>query len=179
MILLTTKRLILRQMQEDDLQAFHEYRSDPQVCHFQGYEPMSIKECREYIKDQNYDAFGKEEGWIQYGIIKKKTNLLIGDCGIRLYDNNLRQAEIGMSLSRKEQKKGFAHEAMIGIIDYLFEVKNVHRIQEIVFADNLSAVKALEQLGFRKEAHKKESYFHKGKWVDEYYYGMLLKDWKN
>ena len=39
------KRLRLRILRPDDLDAFHAYRSDPVVAKYQGWEPMTTREA--------------------------------------------------------------------------------------------------------------------------------------
>ena len=61
--------------------------------------------------------------WVQYGIEKIETKQLIGDCAIKLNQNDTRIAEIGMTISHHEQQKGFAKECFIGIVQHLFNKK--------------------------------------------------------
>jgi RimJ/RimL family protein N-acetyltransferase len=87
------------------------------------------------------------------------------------------QCELGCTLSKDHQGKGFATEAMKITIDYLFNSLNKHRIIGSVDPKNSSLIRLLERLNFRKEAHFKESLLIDGKWVDDIVYGLLKSEW--
>lgn len=86
-------------------------------------------------------------------------------------------AEIGITISHKQQRKGYAKEALIGILNFLFNLEDFHRVTEIVDVENEASIKLLESIGFKKEGHFIENIFFKGKWGSEYQYAMLKKDW--
>lgn len=178
MVNISTKRLHIRNLQIDDIDDFHSYRSNPEVTLYQGFDVMNKTQALEFIKVQKDNIFGSPGKWGQYGIIEMRTNKLIGDCAIKLTENDPRIAEIGMTLNPHFQKQGFAKEAMIGIITWLFDVKGIHRISEIVDVENFSSIKLLESLGFNKEGHFVENIFFNGKWGSEFQYAMLKREWK-
>ncbi len=41
----------------------------------------------------------------------------------------------------------------------------------------ISSIRMIERLKFRKEAHFKESYHLRGEWVDDIIYALLRKEW--
>jgi len=88
------------------------------------------------------------------------------------------QCELGCTLSKKQQGKGFATEAMKITIDYLFNTLNKHRITASVDPENENSIRLLERLNFRKEAHLKESLLINGKWVDDVQFALLKSEWK-
>jgi len=83
------------------------------------------------------------------------------------------QAEIGCTLSKNYQNQGYATEALGAMIEYLFLTLNKHRIIASVDPRNTASIRLIERLGFRKEAHFKESYYLRGEWVDDIIYAML------
>ena len=173
-----TNQLIIRNLQLEDLENFHRYRCNPEVTQYQGFDVMDENECETFIKSQLDKYFGKKGEWVQYGIIQLSTQQLIGDCAIKLQENDPRIAEIGITISHLKQKKGFAKEAMLGILSFLFDEKNLHRVQEIVDVENIASIKLLESIGFRKEGHFIENIFFKGRWGSEFQYAMLHSEWK-
>ena len=46
---------------------------------------------------------------------------------------------------------------------------------------NASAIKVIEQLGFKREARFRKNYFDEidGDWFGEYQYGLLREEWKH
>lgn len=174
-----TKRLLIRHLELNDLQDFYSYRSNPDVTKYQGFDVMTIQEAEFFIKNNSTKYFGKAGEWVQYAIENTETGKLIGDCAIKLDHCDDRIAEIGITISHIEQQKGFAKEVMIGILNFLFEKKNIHRIVEIVDAENVASIQLLKSLGFKQEGHFIENIFFKGKWSSEYQFALLHREWIN
>ena len=126
---------------------------------------------------KNPTEFNQPESWFQLVIIEKESGEIIGDVGVHFIGEDGFQCELGCTVSKKQQGKGFATEAMKITIDYLFNSLNKHRIIGSVDPENVSSIRLLERLSFRKEAHFKESLWVDEKWVDDVIYGLLKKEW--
>lgn len=171
-----TVRLEIRNLQAKDLEDFNVYRSNPEISKYQGFDVQSLEESKVFIERQSDKKFGKPGEWVQYGIVNSKTGRLIGDCAIKL-EEDIRIATIGITLSHKEHKKGYAKEAMFGILEFLFSREDFHRVEEIVDTENTASINMLESIGFRREGHFVENIFFNGKWGSEYQYAMNKSDW--
>ena len=51
------------------------------------------------------------------------------------------------------------------------------RIIASVDPRNTVSIRLIERIGFRKEAHFKESYYLRGEWVDDLIYAKLKEEW--
>jgi RimJ/RimL family protein N-acetyltransferase len=174
-----TKQLKIRHLELSDLSDFHIYRSNPEVTKYQGFDVMTIEQAVEFIKENSTKYFGNAGEWVQYGIENIETRQLIGDCAIKLDQYDTRVAEIGITISHLEQKKGYAKEVLIGVLTFLFDTKEIHRVVEIVDAENTASINLLKSTGFRQEGHFIENIFFKGKWGSEFQYAMLKREWGN
>lgn len=174
---ITTQRLKIRDLKLTDLNDFYVYRSNPDVTKYQGFDVMTIEQAKEFIQSQQDKKFGKAGEWIQYGIENKATKQLIGDCAIKLDKYDVRIAEIGITISHFEQKKGYAKEVLLGVLTFLFDTKNILRVVEIVDAENIASINLLKSIGFKQEGHFIENIFFKGKWGSEFQYAMLKREW--
>ncbi|MGE5354777.1 MAG: GNAT family N-acetyltransferase [Deltaproteobacteria bacterium] len=172
-----TTRLNIRHLELSDLSDFHFYRSNPEVTKYQGFDVMTIEQAEKFIKDNSAKRFGKAGEWVQYGIENIETRQLIGDCAIKLDQYDTRIAEIGITISHLEQKKGFAKEVLLGVLTYLFDSKEIHRVVEIVDAENMASINLLKSTGFKQEGHFIENIFFKGKWGSEFQFAMLKREW--
>lgn len=177
-LIIHTRRLKIRNMISTDLMSFYEYRSNPEVTKYQGFDVMSKEEYENFIDSQKNKEFGNPGEWVQYAIVDKSTDKLLGDCAIKLQEADPRIAEVGITISHMYQNNGVAKEAMMGILGFLFDKKEIHRIEETVDAENVVAIKLLQGIGFRKEGHFIENIFFKGKWGSEFQYAMLNREWK-
>ncbi|HVT85962.1 MAG TPA: GNAT family protein [Chitinophagaceae bacterium] len=176
-LLIETNRLRIRNLTVSDLHDFHLYRSNPEVTRYQGFDVFTLKEAKAFIEEHTEKVFGAAGEWVQYGIEEKTTGGLIGDCAIKLDRNDTRLAEIGITISPNEQRKGFAKETLLAILNFLFSHDDFHRVTETVDADNIASIALLKSVGFRQEGHFIENIFFKGKWGSEYQFAMLKREW--
>ena len=174
---ISTDRLWIRNLCPDDLAGFHHYRSNPEVTKYQGFDVFSMEQAAQFIREQTGKEFGKPGEWVQYGIENKTSGKLVGDCAIKLDKYDTRQAEIGITISPGEQKKGYAKETLLAILGFLFSRDDFHRVTETTDAENMAAVRLLKSVGFRMEGHFIENIFFKGKWGSEYQFAMLKSEW--
>lgn len=175
---LTTERIIIRPLELSDLNDFLVYRSNPEVTKYQGFDVMNVDQAAAFIQQNRIKKFGEAGEWVQYGIEKRNTEDLIGDCAIKLDQFDTRIAEIGITISHLEQKKGYAKEALLGILSFLFNTQKIHRVVEIVDTENAASIQLLKSMGFKLEGHFVENIFFKGKWGSEFQYALLKSEWE-
>ena len=174
---LDTKRLIIRPITLDDKNEIFEYRSDTETNKYQGWIPKTIDDVETFIGKIS-KQINEPETWFQFVIIEKETQKIVGDLGIHFFDSENRQVEIGCTLNKEFQNKGYATESIKRVIDYLFKELNKHRIITSIDPDNKNSIRLVERIGFRKEAHFVESLLINGKWVDDLIYALIEKDWE-
>src|SRR5688572_14028012 len=84
----TTCRLLIRNLRIEDLEEFHAYRSEPEVTRYQGFGTFTIQQAASFIMEQKDKVFGNPGEWVQYAIVNMQTQKLVGDCAIKLDENN-------------------------------------------------------------------------------------------
>jgi [ribosomal protein S5]-alanine N-acetyltransferase len=170
MLRLESERLIIRNLKEEDLDAFVSYRSDPSVAKYQGYEVLNKKAAFEFIILQKEASLSLAGNWMQFAIADKISNKLIGDCAVRLSEEKLRTADIGCTISPSHQQKGYACEALSALIHYLLDEAGQKKIQAVIDAENKASVNLMASLHFKKE--KEEIVKFKGNWCKEVKYSF-------
>lgn len=172
--ILHTDCLQLRPITPADAKAIFAYRSDAQTNQYQSFIPESIGEVTEFIEDcaPELDELGT---WFQLVIIHTETDQIIGDLGIHSLDEN--QVELGVTIAKEFQGRGYANEAMMNVMDFLFTQQKKHRIIASLDPRNTACISLMDRLGFRKEAHFIESYYQDGEWLDDVQYGILNREW--
>ncbi|WP_415327298.1 GNAT family N-acetyltransferase [Chryseobacterium sp. MMS23-Vi53] len=173
---LFTERLLLRDITIDDKQAIFDYRSDAEANKFQSWIPETLEDVESFIQRNNKE-FNQPESWYQILITDKETKAVIGDIGIHFFGNENLQVELGITLNKFFYGKGYASEALTGVIDYLFNDLNKHRVMASIDPDNVDSMKLMERIGLRKEAHFVKSLFWKNNWVDDVIYAVLKEEW--
>ena len=124
---LDTKRLIIRPITLDDKNEIFEYRSDAETNKYQGWIPKTIDDVEIFIGKIS-KQINEPETWFQFVIIEKETQKIVGDLGVHFFDSENRQVEIGCTLKKEFQNKGYATESVKRVIDYIFNELNKHRI---------------------------------------------------
>ncbi|HEX9979627.1 MAG TPA: GNAT family N-acetyltransferase [Flavobacterium sp.] len=174
-----TPRLRIRNLKPSDAGDFHNYRSNREIVKYQSFDVMTLEEAHDFIRQQQAKLFGKPGEWVQYAVEDKTTGRLIGDCAIKLQEEDRRIAEVGITISHRAQKNGYAQETLRGILEFLFDTHQIHRVVETVDAENVASLSLLRRTGFREEGHFIENIFFKGKWGSEYQFAMLKSEWEN
>ncbi len=155
------------------------YRSDPAVAKYQGWDtPYGIEAAKTFIREMKERLPGARGEWYQIAVELKASGKMIGDCAFHILPEDGQQAEIGVTLSRRYQGKGYATEAVTRLLAYLFGELGLHRVRATCDAENLASVKLLERIGMRKEGHLLENIWFKGAWGSEYTYALLRREWE-
>jgi RimJ/RimL family protein N-acetyltransferase len=170
--------LTLSGLESGDAPAVFDYRSDDEVSRYQGFEPRTLHDVEKFIRTVEASPFGTEGAWFQFGIRLRESGLLIGDLGTHFVKGDPLQVEIGITVSPRFQRRGYAAEALAGIVDFLFERMNRHRAYASVDPRNEASVALLVRAGWRQEAHFRQSLRFKGEWVDDLVFAILRSEWQ-
>jgi len=168
-----TDRLILRPIRMEDSDSIFRYRSNSLVNQYQGWIPKTIDDVHDFIKTKISSEIDIPNTWYQLVIIAKENSELIGDIGIHFLDSDKFQVEIGCTLDKNYHGKGYATEALKETMNFLFNTLNKRRIIASIDPRNTKSIELFERLGFRKEAHFKESILINNEWVDDLIYAIL------
>ena len=145
--ILTTERLILRQLEIQDEQEIFFLRSDERVNKWL-VAPIaqSVEEAREFIKKINTGIIKNE--WPYWAITLKNNNKLIGTICFWNISVEENKAEIGYVLHPDFQGQGIMHEAIHKVIEYGFEKMKLRSIEAILHPGNLKSIALLKRNGF-------------------------------
>ncbi|MFF0343361.1 GNAT family N-acetyltransferase [Kribbella sp. NPDC004875] len=169
-----TERLTLRRFTSADAEPFAAYRSDPAVARFQSWDPpLPLDAARETV-ERFAEGDPEAPGWFQYAV--DLDGVLIGDLGLKLHEN-LMQADLGYTLAARYQGRGYASEAVRGLLEHLFVERELHRVSAEADARNLASARLLERIGFTHEGLRLSNTWFKGEWTDDLLFGLLRDDY--
>jgi RimJ/RimL family protein N-acetyltransferase len=173
---ITTKRLVLRWVSENDIDTLYEVFSDPQVMRYWSSAPFSSRE--DAVKLQREIATGNESNtMIKWGLALRDSDHLIGTT--TLFNLNLEngRAELGYAMGRAHWGKGYMNEALHALVSHAFEVMELRRLEADVDPRNTASIRTLERLGFQKEGFLRERWHVNGEIQDALFYGLLRREW--
>ena len=148
MIVIETKRLILRQYKQDDFDGLKDIITDPETMKYY-LKPYDLKGVQRWL-DWNYNNYEKL-GFGLWAIELKETGEYIGDCGITIQniDEEL-LPEIGYHINKLHWKKGYAKEAGQAVRDWGFENTKYDALYSYMNFENIPSYKTALSLGMEK-----------------------------
>jgi ribosomal-protein-alanine N-acetyltransferase len=72
---------------------------------------------------------------------------------------------------------GYITEACRLLVDYLFQVKRINRLELRIHPDNLASIRVAEKCGFALEGTARGIWYHRGRHHDLHVYALLRTDW--
>ncbi len=150
-IQIETERLILRNIQESDLEGMFTLDSDPDVHRYLGNKPIKTMEESEKMI-LNIQQQYKERGIGRWAAILKDTKEFIGWSGLRLnteepFNGFSNFYDVGYRLIPKYWGKGYATESGKTAIDYAFNTMKLKTIYGITEMGNQASHNALLKIG--------------------------------
>lgn len=175
---LTTQRLVLRPLTPGVYNEVFTNYTDEEIKTFFGcrtYEELA-EERKKY--EQGLEMYRKS--LFMFHLIEKETNKVIGWCGYHTWYLPHNRAEIGYVLTDDEAKgKGYMKEALAAIIDYGFNVMELHRIEAFVGEENEPSLKLINHFGFVREGKLREHYYINGIHHDSVVFSLLKKEYQS
>lgn len=101
----------------------------------------------------------------------------LGEMAVTDWDPDNRSCGIRISLEPHARGRGIGPEAMRAVIDHLFEVTPVHRVELDVYSINPRAIAVYEQLGFVREGVKRDALWWDGAPADAVIMSVLRPEW--
>jgi RimJ/RimL family protein N-acetyltransferase len=145
---LTTERLILRQIGEDDLDPHMTLLNTPAVMQYLGgVQPREVIAAKHESSRAGFATQG-------YGFMimdERATGEMVGHCGLRKVAHplapNPQDFEIGWLVREDRWRLGLAFEAMRAVIDWGFATHGAPRIVAITIENNVGSWRLMEKLG--------------------------------
>ena len=173
---ITTERVVLRWISEDDIDGLYEVFSDPLVLRYwDGPLITTQQDAMQYIERIHY-GFRRRE-LMQWGIADAATDAVIGTCTLTHLSVTHERAEIGFALRQSRWGQGLGSEAVSAAIAFGFQVMGLHRIEADVDPRNERSLRLLDRLGFRREGHLRERYYMNGERQDAVMMAVLQAEW--
>ena len=174
---LETKRLLLREIDHHDLEAYFALCSEEATM--RPYGIRAHKNLAETTNTINYlhDEFAKKRA-LRMGIFLKPSGLLIGDGGFWQFDYRRRRGEGGAKIAIAHSRQGYMFEALTALINFAFANLTIYAVEGNVAVDNIASQKLMAKLGFIKEGQRREFIYcaYEDRFKDSYLFSLLKND---
>ena len=178
---LTGDRIILRAYVPDDLDAVHQWMSDPETMRFLSWGPTKSKEeTFVQLADFMRHQFERDRQGYYFAVVQKSTGQVIGHIDLRWLNRKYGGGEggIGYFLSKSFWGQGYMTEAAKLTIGFGFCQLGMHRISASCIRENIGSERVMQKSGMTKEAEYRKSSIRFGKWTNRLGYAILREEWE-
>lgn len=153
-----TKRLLVRKMNQDDLEDLLEMLQDPIVM--KAYEYSFQRKDGEAWLQRQLKRY-EQDGYGLWALIRKEDGAMVGQAGLSKQSCEGEQVlEIGYLLKQRYWHQGYAREAAMACKTYAFEVLQAPEVFSIIKSDNASSKKVAAAIGMKKRKSFVTTYYH-------------------
>lgn len=165
-----TERLILRRITFDDAETLFALRTHPDVTRYLDRESDKDVAAVVHLIEQMDIALVAGDG-VKWAITKRPPNTLnsielIGVITFWRFDKTNHRAEVGYMLHPDEWHRGIMTEAFRAVLDYGFNVLNLHSVEANTSVGNSASQALLLRCGFVQEAHFRENWYYNDTFYD-------------
>jgi RimJ/RimL family protein N-acetyltransferase len=164
----------LRPMGNEDIEVFYNWNSNQEFMGEYMYAEIHYKEPfidnikKSFLSSNSFIMIIEDKEAKPLGIINYSNSAFSNvsvDFGILIADKSLRG-------------KGVGREAIVLLVNYLFNSKNIMRIQFMTRSDNEGMKLLGERVGFRLEGIMRKYRFDHGECRDLCLYSLIRDDWR-
>ena len=167
---LVGENIYLSPINLEDYEKYTEWVNDLDISLKLGnaHQIYTLQKEQEILEDISENSFA---------IILKENDKLIGNCGLIDVEQVTRKAELGIFIGEKEYwNMGYGTEAITLLLDYGFNLLNLHNIMLEVFAFNKRAIECYKKIGFKEIGRRREAREIAGKKYDEVFMDILATE---
>ncbi|MFN0186188.1 MAG: GNAT family N-acetyltransferase [Aquabacterium sp.] len=174
---LKTARLILRPFAETDAAAIYALQSDARVLRYWDSPPWAersradafLAACRQMEADGSGARLAVET---------RHNRSFVGWCAAFHWNPAYRSLGIGYCFAEPAWGKGYATEAVRGMLHWAYAALDLNRVEAELDTRNAASARVLEKLGFEREGLRREDCIVSGEVSDSWIYGLLRRDWR-
>ncbi len=144
--MLETERLILRPMNEADIEAVYQMRRDDEIMRFIREPVVDRKEAENWIGLISSRWAKDKIGFCS--VIEKQSGKFAGWCGLwQLKESG--EIEVGYAVAKEFWGKGYASESAEAFLNYGFNELNLEKIVAVARQENTPSRRVMEKIGMK------------------------------
>ncbi|MEV6961776.1 GNAT family N-acetyltransferase [Streptomyces sp. NPDC051207] len=168
---ISTERLVLRPLEEPDIEAFAEMMNDELVTAWTSVpHPYTEDDARTWITELA-PAERTEGRGIVFAVTEFLTQRLVGTVHLRHTDWRVRSSEIAYVIAPWARGEGYASEAAFATAQWLFSDQKFERLELRTAADNTASQQVAQKIGCISEGVLRNAWIARartedGGWTD-------------
>lgn len=173
----------LRALEPTDLNQLYKWENDSTIWSVSGtLVPFSKFVLEEFVTQVHQDIYTNKQLRLMIDLKyfdeddEDETTRSIGCVDLFDFDPKNKRAGIGILIADKADRgRGYATEALHLIMDYGFDVLDLHQIYSNIRVENESSVSLFKRAGFEVTGLKQDWIYEQGKFYDEYTLQLIKK----
>jgi len=150
---LWTEHLILRRYRPEDAEPLCQYLgTDPQMYQYSGWNPYETLAMAQESVGKFIDSYDDRHS---YSWVMDVDDVVVGTIGAYDYRDN--RIEVGFSVVKGWQGRGFATEALKKVLEYLTENEGIPLVTAWCASENVGSQRVLEKAGMQYVRTEKNS----------------------
>ena len=177
---LETERLIIRDYEENDREAYFRLKNDPQTMYYLQDIYMSTREESDAEFDTVLEDSKKEQRTFYFLHIElKDSHKQVGSIGYTVKDRTPmgKMVHAGYFTYPAFWNNGYVTEAFQKVLEFAFLEDQVYRVTTGCLADNIGSEKVMIKCGLVKEAEHVDWEWHDGRMKTRLEYRLLKNEW--
>jgi RimJ/RimL family protein N-acetyltransferase len=144
---LETDRLVIRAFEESDAAGWLTLVNDPEVDRFlPPSEPLTVDDFAAMLQARH--AMERDIGYCMWAVDDRKTNSLIGQCGIRpVNEGQGPEIDLAYHFVPASWNNGYASEAATAVLGHAFGTIGIDRVMAVVVPENVGSWRVMEKAG--------------------------------
>ena len=162
-MMLTTKYIRLRAIEEDDLATLVKWKSNPEINrYFHEYRPLSLRNQRDWYEKQLHNSTELNL------VATTHDDRLIGTAGLLNIDGRNRKAELARIMVGEQDNRelGIGAQILLLIFQYAFDHLNLRKLYGEVLSSNSTALSFYKGFGIVEEGLFKDHVYKNGAYQD-------------
>ena len=169
--------LQLRALEPADIDVLYQWENDTNVWHLSNtLTPFSRFTLEQYVLNAGDDIYTTKQLRMMIDLHQEDPARTIGCIDMFDFDPTNMRAGIGIMIIEPERGKGYASEALDLILDYAFNLLQLHQVYSNVIASNTDSLTLFKRKHFSVIGVKKEWLRDKRSWADEYMLQLINKN---
>ncbi len=144
-----TKRLLLRQFRDSDIDAYAAMCADPEVMRYLGARSV-LSRSDAWRQMAMFAGHWQLRGFGMWAVEERASGSLVGRVGLH-FPEGWPDRELAWTLARPYWGRGFALEAARAALAYAFGPLEWHRVISLIDPDNRRSIRLAERLGEQLE----------------------------
>ena len=145
--MLATAKITLRTLDSTDLDFLFGLENDKSLWKVSSTtEPFSLAQLANYIQHAKEDIAIAG----QFRFVIDLEGIAIGLIDLYEFNFEKQNAGVGIVILEKYRRKGFAKQALNGLINHAWDVLRLKQLHTGIFSDNKASLSLFESVGFQK-----------------------------